>query len=333
MEGGPHARALALAKGGNPLASFLAFAFGTVGAEIGAVAERFEANLAVDAAGRRLASTARRRIDLLQGPASEGRRNIASSTSPPSLARLAVLSRSDIEGRRLLLHVDLSQTSGELSLEEGIDARRGGIEKVQIGRSLHDAGKGLQMLFPEAVQLVAEQVRGMLSAKPAAVAIVSDAAPALVSVATTNSMPGTNTGSPQPPPSLAASGSVEALSLSSTAENVVDSTRPSLRETAIAVSTLLGMDVEFYDTVPEMAGALGRCRVDGSDASFGARVMMVEGLDCAGVLPAPTEVEPDLSDEEDERLPDFCWGGEGVSARAHASSGAIPSIAHSMRIS
>lgn len=319
-EGGPRARALALAKVGNPLASFAALAFGAVSAEIGATAARFEAKLAVDAAGRRLASAARRRVDVLQGPAGDDRRNTASSTVSPSLSRLAVLSRSDIEGRRLLLHADLSQRSEEVSPEEGMDARRGGTGAVQITQGVLDTAGGLQMLFPEAVQLVAEQVRGILSAKPAAVAIVSEAVPTTVAIATANSTPpaGTNTGSPQPPPTLGASGSVEALpSSSALAENVVDSTRSSLRATATAVSTLLGMDVEFYDTVPEMATALGECGVDGPDASFGARVMMVEGLGCPGVVPAPPEEEPELSDGEDERLPDFAWGGEGVCARAH----------------
>lgn len=288
----------------------------------------------------------------MEGPVGIGHGDAQSSAAvPPPLSRVATLSRSDIGGQRLLLHVDLCQRNEEVRLKEGnrpdgvgtggasaADGRhkggggeegRGPAERTQalepmvIVDDSSDGGRGggaesHAMLFPEAVQLVAEEVRSMLSAKPSAVAIVSETASGPVSAHNTILHTG-----PTPHPSLGLLGGswvstsdvisptpVEAL----TNDIAPATSSPSaLRATSLAVSTLLGMDVEFYDSIPEMATALGECDMSGSDPHpLAVRVMMVEGLGCPGVVPAPPVEEPELSDCEDERLPDFTWGGQGV---------------------
>ncbi|CAN0175672.1 unnamed protein product, partial [Hapterophycus canaliculatus] len=105
----------------------------------------------------------------------------------------------------------------------------------------------------------------------------------------------------------------------------------SLRASAAAVSSLLGMEVDFFQTVPELAGALerygegrsGGCSTgsdvndggDGGSPPFGmVPLMMAERLSLPGVIPAPPAEEAELSDGEEERLPDFSWGGEASEA-------------------
>lgn len=284
-EGGPRGRAAAAAKAGNPQARFLALAYGEVVSKVAAAAERFESTVMANEAGQRKSAATARHSILLSGPDGLGSGNgggDGDASSAPRLSRLACLSWEDIEGQRILLHIDLSRANEDRSGNLGSD------------------GRG-QQLFSELVQLVAEQVREMLSAKPAAVAIVSETSPLL----------GTDTPAANEAPS------------SSSSQSFPSETQPpprpgnelsvsSLRDTAAAVSSLLGMEVEFYNNVPDMAKALGRCNGVGGSPSFGARLMMTERLSAPGVVPAPPVEEPDLSDDEEERLPDFTWGGEGM---------------------
>lgn len=334
VKGGARTRAAAAAKAGNPVAGFLAIAYDAISAEIGAAASRFETNVAIDEAHRRAAATALRRVVVVEGPTGIG--TVYDGTSPsstPPLSRFAVLWRTDIKGKRLLLHADLSQRTEDtpLSLEEGVDVRRILLREQQVVSGRVNSGQ--DQLFPEVVQLVAEQVRGMLSAQPAAVAIVSEGAPTMpdtpVLAADTALPTATNAGlilpspveQPTPAVSPVGSGLSHFFSSSLDVEAAVASSSSSLRVTAAAVSSLLGMNVEFFETVPKMAKALGECNLDGSGSStFNVRVMMAEGLTCQGVLPEPLAEEPDLSDGEDERLPDFTWGGEGAVATVGVNS-------------
>lgn len=306
VEGGARSRAAAAAKAGNPQATLLALAYNGVSAEIGATAQRFESGLAIDEVDRRTVTAAERRSEVLAGP--DGTTRIQGGENPPhthtGLSQLAVLSRADIKERRLLLHANLAKGNDE-ELDKGgrVDGHIGG------GSIKEPPGAGNVQLFPEAVQLAAEQVRGILSAKPAAVAIVSEMLPKAATAELV--LP--------PPP--------EAI-LSADEKDPTPSTSPypSLRATAAEISSLLGMEVEFYESVPELAKALGECNdaadVDGDDYRaaaggggspfvFGPRVMLAEGLSVPGVVPAPPRQEPELSDGEEERLPDFSWGGPG----------------------
>ncbi|CAN0471530.1 unnamed protein product, partial [Ectocarpus sp. 12 AP-2014] len=215
-----------------------------------------------------------------------------------------------------------------------------------------------QQEFPEQVRLVAEQVREVLSAKPAAVAIVSEMAPPALATAVApaaatlninnsedvdkqeNSSqsqplagPETQQQEQQPSAQHPPTGDpTAAQTLSSSPES------GSLRASAAAVSSLLGMEVDFYDTVPELAAALERCASaggrgggglpgagGGDDVGTGSGglppfgmvpLMMAERLSLPGVVPAPPVDEPELSDGEEERLPDFSWEGEEAEAAA-----------------
>lgn len=271
VEGGARARAESAAKAGDYQVAFLALAYDGVSERIRSMAEIFESHVGVvDAERRSLAVTSRRKT-VLVGPVRDELQDT------PALPRLAVLSRSDIESRRLLLHTDLA----ERRHKESADQRSLRVSTVA----------GDRRLFPEEVQLVAEHVRVMLSAKPAAVAIVSEVAPM---------SRGTQW---QSQSQLGVISSKPTLSFPSPSEPL------SLKVIAAAVSSLLGMDVEFYESIPLMATALRECI--GCGPTFGARVMMVESLSAPGVVPAPLLEEPELSDCEDERLPDFAWGGKG----------------------
>lgn len=352
VEGGPQARAAAAAKAGNHKAGFLALAYSEVSSSIAAAAEAFETGLASAEGARRSAAASSRRKVVLEGPDGLlGGASDAAATDgggpgsqtprpppPPPLSRLAALKWEDIEGRRILLHVDLSRGV----VEGGAESGGGG---VGIGKAEGGGGGGsgnggggdpLQP-FPEAVRLVAEQVREMLSAKPAAVAIVSEMAPPSAAATTTSTVerdgastshtqlaqsvdPETTQNNQHPSPASGAPGAVSALP---------ESTYCSLRASAAAVASLLGMEVDFCDSVPDLAAVLGRC--EGADAEMGGSsddgggggggslpafrmvpLMMVERLSLPGVVPAPPVEEPELSDGEEERLPDFSWGGEGA---------------------
>lgn len=332
VEGGPRARAAAATKAGNPQAGFLALAYGEVTSRFSTALERFETRVSTEEVGRRTTAASERRAVVLAGPCG-GRALERSATDlpsrpplpppplppppppPPALSRVAALRWTDIEGRRLLLHTDLSRTSD------------GGPERNRDGLQAGVAGG--QEIFPESVQLVAEQVRGMLSAKPAVVAIVSELSPPTPASAASaeavipGQMPSPRAGMPQLLSKQTAAapaviggeggGSVDADIFFASPGAVLSS---SLRSTAAAVSSLLGMEVEFYESVPEMAMALERCGQSGGgvadDAgSFGARLMMTERLSGPGVVPPPPVESPELSDAEEERLPDFGWGGEG----------------------
>lgn len=248
-----------------------------------------------DEAGRKIAAALTRRAIVLEGPGDLDGGCASSHGSGHArrpLSRLAALTREDIEGQRLLLHVDLSRAT----------------EDPGSGQGGASNGVG-QELFPEAIRSLAEQVREILSAKPAAVAIVSEMAPPLDPPATAAASEASVQLSP--PPALAS----EMRTAPSPVDEVLPT--PSLRAIAAMVSSLLGMDVDFYESVPELAVALGRCgHVDGRPPSFGVKMMMAERLGAPGVVPAPPAEEPELSDGEEERLPDFAWGGEGVTISA-----------------
>ncbi len=262
---------------------------------------------------------------------------------PPPLSRLAALRWEDIEGRRILLHVDLS--TGVVAEDNAAGGgayggEGGGGVAYGLGR-----GGGAEEPFPDAIRLVAEQVRQMLSAKPAAVAIVSETAPSplpdadekeeAATPATPPSLPPSEPGKAQTPQQPAsASGDPGAVSAAAGAAAAAPG-GGSLRASAAAVASLLGIEVDFYDTVPELAAVLERCAgeggpgvaiggggggagaggdVDGGGAlpPFGmVPLMMAERLSLPGVVPAPPVEEPELSDGEEERLPDFSWRGEG----------------------
>lgn len=270
-----------------------------------------------DEAGRKSTAASARYATVLEGP---DRNSLDSSvdcdgrkkSTPASLARLTALRYEDVEGRRIILHADLSRAK-----EEG--------HPSNIGEGV--GGGGGQDVFSEAVQLVAEQVREMLSANPAVVAIVSEVAPPIVvpdatapvdSTTTTTTPPGATQLPRQSslgllPPEMESSSSPEAHA------GTEEVPMSSLRATAAMVSSLLGMEVDFYDSVPELATAMRQCDGDGHGGgngggwtSFGARVMMAERLGAPGVVPAPPVEEPELSDDEEDRLPDFGWGGEGM---------------------
>lgn len=314
VEGGPRTRAAAATKVGNPQAGFLALAYGEVTSRFSAALERFEARVSTEEGGRRAVAASERRAVVLRGPCGGRTRGRSATSSPPPMptppppplafSRLAALTWTDIEGRRLLFHTDLSRASDGDPEERRLD------DVAQAGIV------GGQEFFPESVQLVAEQVRGMLSAKPAAVAIVSELSPpapisasAVAEILVPGQVPavvavgggGQERGSVHAETSVAFSGA---------------SSSSSLRATAAGISSLLGMEVEFYESVPEMAMALERCGQSGGGVadgagSFGSRLMMTERLSGPGVVPPPPVESPELSDAEEERFPDFSWGGEG----------------------
>lgn len=272
-EGGARARAAAAVKAGNPQAGFLALAYGEVSTKIAGAMEKFESRLSIDETGRHGTAASARRAAVLAYDESRSKEN------PPPLSALTALAREDIGGRRILLHVDFSKAG-----EDAGDPRTDGV------------GETGQQLFSEEVRVVAEQVREILSAKPAAVAIVSEMA--------------------CPPPPDTGTSDIGSESVRSLEPLPPPSSPPavfgsSLRSVAFAISSMLGMDVDFYESVPEMAAALGKCGTGGESPSFGARLMMAERLSAPGVVPAPPKEEPELSDGEEERLPDFTWGGEG----------------------
>lgn len=326
---------------------------------VAAAAEAFEINISSAEGARRSAAASTRRNVVLEGPdgllgggsdAAAGSGNgrgsqVPRPPPPPPLSRLAALNWEDIEGRRILLHVDLSRGVVEGAVESS-DRGGGGVSVgVTEGNGNGSSGDPLQP-FPEAVRLVAEQVREMLSAKPAAVVIVSEMAPPsaavnLTSTAEQDGAPSNTHPSADTHPSAAAADAEitkneqHSLPISAAPEAVSglpESTCYSLRSSAAAVASLLGMEVDFYDSVPDLASVLERCvkrssgRGDssggdggggggggGSLPAFGmVPLMMVEQLSLPGVVPAPPVEEPDLSDGEEERLPDFLWGGEGV---------------------
>lgn len=253
-----------------------------------------------DEAERKAAAASARHTTVLEGPDCLGSTYCdgGGGISTPSLSRLTALRYEDIEGRRLILHADLC-----------------GRAKGDASSSTAGGGGDGQELFSEAVQVVVEQVREILSANPAVVAIVSELAP-LVTTAVT----ATVTATPDEGPPLSPLGLlVPEVGPSPPSHTGTEVAASSLRATAATVSSLLGMEVDFYDSVPELAVALEQC--GGGDggggggswaASFGAKVMMVERLGAPGVVPAPPAEEPVLSDDEEERLPDFGWGGEGM---------------------
>ncbi|CAB1098944.1 unnamed protein product [Ectocarpus sp. CCAP 1310/34] len=381
-EGGPQARAAAAAKAGNRKASFLALAYGEVSSRVAAAAESFEASLSEGEGARREVVVAARRAAVLEGPDgllsgrdaavrrgdgnggsrggasrgdSRGPRSPSPSPPPPPLSRLGALKWEDVGGRRILLHVDLSKGA---TPEDGT---YGGSLGVGGGDGIgHDGtgGRTGQQEFPKQVRMVAEQVREVLSAKPAAVAIVSEMAPPALATAVAPATAtlniknsedvDTQENSSQSQP-LAEPGTQQEQQLSAqhppagdpaAAQTVPSSPEcGSLRASAAAVSSLLGMEVAFYDTVPDLAAALERCAAaggrggggglpgagGGDDVGAGSGdlppfgmvpLMMAERLSLPGVVPAPPVDEPELSDGEEERLPDFSWEGEEAEAAA-----------------
>ena len=393
-DGGPEARAAAAAKAGNHKAAFLALAYGEVSSAVAAAAEGFEAGVALAEGERREAAASLRRAVVLEGPdgllgggsggagggSPRGRSQLPSNLQPsppplppppppPPLSRLAALRWEDIEGRRILLHVDLSTGVAEEENSgmggggggdaQGLEAGggRGGYRSANNG--LFNDGGGEP--FPDAIRLVAEQVRQMLSAKPAAVAIVSETAPSPVpapATAAATAAAAENESKPLIAPPLPEDGLGASAPTSQQTAPPASGDPPglasepsappaapgggSLRASAAAVASLLGIEVDFYETVPELAAVLERCGGEGGsgadigggggDVDVGGGVgpppfgmvplMMAERLSLPGVVPAPPVEEPELSDGEEERLPDFSWRGEGgLEVRAHVFDG------------
>ena len=340
---------------------------------VAAAAEVFETGLASAEGARRSAAASSRRSIVLEGPdgllgggsdpaaaaggSGSGQNSLVSvpsSPPPPPLSRLAALKWEDIEDRRILLHVDLSAGVVEGEVEGGGPGLAVGGAGVSVAEGNANAGGGVQpQPFPEAVRLVAEQVREILSAKPAAVAIVSEMAPPSAAAAAAAAAAAEKDAEPpdgqvapftvdpdatkseeDPSPASGVGGAAQ--------EEATYAARPgepasvSLRPSAAAIASLLGMEVDFYNSVPDLAAALGQCAEGGgprtmgdgsgggggggdsrragggSLTAFGVPLMMVERLSLPGVVPAPPVEEPELSDGEEERLPDFSWGGEGV---------------------
>ena len=252
-----------------------------------------------DEADRKAAAASARHATVLESPDCLGSSDCdGRGGTPASFSRLTALRYEDIEGRRLILHADLcGRAKGDTNNSTG--------------------GRDGQELCSEAVQVVVEQVREMLSANPAVVAIVSEMAPPVMTAATTTAVPG------EAPPLSPLGLLLPETAPSPPLHNGTDVSASSLRATAATVSSLLGMEVDFYDSIPELALALGQCGGgDGGSGggggggswatSLGAKVMMAERLGAPGVVPAPPVEEPELSDDEEERLPDFGWGGEGM---------------------
>ena len=300
VDGGAQAHAVAAAKARNPIGCFLALAYGKIASNIVDAVEKFEGRLATDMADRRKkAALGRRAIvqgfhDVMNG--GDGQQDMTID----GLSRLAALApREDVLGRRVLFHVDFSRAKERSPRDLTSDAA-GGSGSGKNFRVEH------RLYSSETVQLVAEQVRAMLAAKAATVAIISEsAAPSAGTIVTR----GHN--SPSAPLSLRAR--VASVSL----KRGIETSGSSLRAIATTVSSLLGMEVEFYETVPEMGEALAECGsagdagIGGSSIPFIPRLMMVERLSAPGVVPAPAVKDPEMSDAEEERLPDFAWGGEG----------------------
>lgn len=357
VSGGPRARAAAAAKAGNPKASFLALAYGEVSSRVAAAAESFETNLSAAESALKTAAASTRSAIVLRGPESPlggscaptaeddrgGASGIGSADGPPPLSRLAALTWEDIEGRRILLHADLSKGLEEAGAR-GSDGFGVGLGAVKAdgnddadGDGIGDSDRGRQQIrFPEAVRLLAEQVREILSAKPAAIAIVSETAPPSPSAGavSTTSVPDNHSTTAAVEDDADVQAQQQQQHHQHTGSSSSDFVDPepsrcsSLRASAAAVSSLLGMEVDFFQTVPELARALERCvegasgagstGVEATDGGEGGStpfgmvpLMMVERLSLPGVVPAPPVDEPELSDGEEERLPDFSWGGEG----------------------
>lgn len=351
---------------------------------VAAAAEAFETNLSSVEGARRSAAASTRRNVVLEGPDGllggggsgaagsdgDGRGSsqvlppLSPPPPPPPFSRLAALKWEDIEGRRILLHVDLSNGvvgGGAVSGDGGgwVGIVGGGVVAEGLANGSSGIGGGGSPLqrFPESVRLVAEQVREMLSAKPAAVAIVSETAPLSVATATA-----TATAASTAEKNYAASPHHSQLashvdpetpkkdqhisSINPGAPGAVsslpglESACCSLRPSAAAIASLLGMEVDFCDSVADLAAVLGRCgeggsgvgggeggsgsgsggggRRGGGDVPFGmVPLLMVERLSLPGVVPAPPAEDPELSDGEEERLPDFSWGGEGDLSGVH----------------
>lgn len=301
-------RAAAASKAGNLTASFLALAYGAVSSRVAATMERVEEKIMDHELDFKNAASSLRRAIVVEGTGVLLRTTcdndnddggdsgiIGGGAHPFRLSRLAALSYTDIENRRLLLHVDLSTT--KMNPNSNFSATEGD-EESQI--------------FSQAVRTITEQVRNILSAKPVAVAIVSEMAPyppiARASTASSASAAGGVA------PSLSSVQSFLPTTSSSSSRPapfpVDGAPSSSLRATTTALSSLLGMEVEYFESVPEMALALRRSGGDGVPP-FGARLMMAERLSLPGVVPAPPREEPELSDGEEEVLPDFAWDGEG----------------------
>ncbi|CAM9153278.1 unnamed protein product, partial [Chrysoparadoxa australica] len=77
----------------------------------------------------------------------------------------------------------------------------------------------------------------------------------------------------------------------------------SCRALAETLRDHLALDVEFYSTLPAMAEQL--VNIGAGAADEWSRVMMVEAINQAGVVPPPEPEEPVYSDDEEERLPGF----------------------------
>ena len=371
----------------------MALAYGEVSSRVAAAAEAFETSLSLAEGARRSVAASTRRNVVLEGPdgllsggggggggvvggvggsgaavsgGDDGKGGQVLRPPPPPFSRLAALKWEDIEGRRILLHVDLSTGVVEAGAQSGGGGIVGGVDD---GSAAGSSG-GPPQPFPESVRLVAEQVREMLSAKPAAVAIVSEMAPpsaaatataaaTAIAIAAAPTAASPHHSQPAAPVHLETSkddrqhspapGAPESLAVlpGSGSGSASESPSCSLRPSAAAIASLLGMEVDFCDTVPDLAAVLARCgegggsgvaggnngggdgggggggggggRVgDGSLPAFGmVPLLMVERLSLPGVVPAPPVEEPDLSDGEEERLPDFSWGGEGALSGLH----------------
>lgn len=295
IEANAQERAATAAKARSPIGSFLALAYGKVVIKVADAMDEFNEKITKEEGDARKKAVADRIATVA------GVHNVASDEkgkAPARLSRLAALAREDVVNKRVLFHVDLSSLNGggDGTLAENACSRRDGEDGSGEGRPFFSS--------EETVELVAAQVKEMIAAKAAAIAIVSESK--LSSTATSTGgkearraflMPGAQPLAPPPPTDGEVSGR-------------------HLRTIATALSSMLGIEVEFCETTREMAATLGELNNTGdagdctSISPFRTRLLMAERLSPPGGMLSSAE-EPEMSDEEEERLPDFTWGGEG----------------------
>lgn len=295
IEANAKERAAAAAKARNPMGSFLALAYGKVVIKIADAMDEFNEKLTKEENDSRKKAAADR-IATVAGVHNAAREE--RGEAPVRLSRLAALAGEDVENKRVLFHVDLSSVNvgGDGTLAENACSRREGEDGPGEGRSIH--------FSEETVGLVAVQVKEIIAAKAAAIAIVSES---------NLSATVTSTEGKEARRAFLTPG---AQPLASSPPTDGEISRPSLRTIATALSSMLGMEVEFCETTREMATTLGELNNIGdagdctSISPLRTRLLMAERLSSPGGMFLSAE-EPEMSDEEEERLPDFTWGGEG----------------------
>lgn len=310
IEANAQERAATAAKARSPIGSFLALACGKVAIKVADAMDEFSEKLTKEEGDARK-KAATDRIAIVAGVHDIESIEDGKGKAPARLSRLAALAREDVVDRRVLFHVDFSSTNdgGDGTLAENACNRRDREDGSRERRPFFS--------FEETVELVANQVKEMIAAKAAAIAIVSESKPSVTVTSTggkearrASSPPGVQPLAPPPPTDGEASG-------------------PPLRTIVTALSSLLGMEVEICENTREMAATLeefsnigdaGDCT---SILPLRTRLLMAERSNPPGGMPLSPAEEPEMSDEEEERLPDFTWGGEGGGVRGRISCGYV----------